>query len=122
MKYNAFPSKHIFITMKKSTQYQKLKQDLTESEFIVWQKNKNLKFKYGITYDEYITMYENQNKSCAICNTELPAMNGNKGLLVDHCHTTGKVRGLLCNRCNTGTFLFENESLRSKTMNYLGIK
>lgn len=37
-------------------------------------------------------------KACAICNAAKPG--GNKGWHVDHCHTTGVVRGILCQRCN----------------------
>ena len=61
--------------------------------------NRNLKQQYGITYDEYDEMLVNQNGKCAICTTTDP---GGKGRFhVDHCHTTGKVRGLLCHHCNT---------------------
>jgi hypothetical protein len=45
-------------------------------------------------------MLDAQNGECAICGTPTPASHTDK-FSVDHCHTTGKVRGLLCNRCNT---------------------
>ena len=48
----------------------------------------NLKYRYGITEEQYDQMLEKQNHTCAICN-EKPKGN----LAVDHCHTTGKVRG-----------------------------
>ena len=54
---------------------------------------------YGITQDEYDAMYENQGGVCAICG----GVNANRRTLgVDHNHTTGKIRGLLCHACNTG--------------------
>ena len=50
---------------------------------------------YGITLEDYNLMFEEQKGECAIC-FEKPT----KKLYVDHCHTTGKVRGLLCQHCN----------------------
>lgn len=61
-----------------------------------------LKYKYGISLEEYNLMFERQNGCCLICK-EQPK----KGLVVDHSHNTGKVRGLLCNDCNTGIGLLK---------------
>lgn len=57
-----------------------------------------LQREYGITLDEYFEMLEKQNYSCDICNISQKDLK--KPLFVDHCHKTGKVRGLLCNNCN----------------------
>ena len=59
-----------------------------------------LKSAYGITLAQYETLLDTQGGVCAICKT---STNGNCGrkLYVDHCHKTGKVRGLLCGRCNS---------------------
>lgn len=56
-------------------------------------RDKHLKSKYGITFEEYKEMFDKQAGLCAICG--LPETNG-KSLAVDHCHITGKVRALLC--------------------------
>lgn len=62
-------------------------------------KNKDLKRLYGITIEQYEEMLEAQGHVCAICkNPEV----FDRLLSVDHCHTTGKIRGLLCCRCNSG--------------------
>ena len=53
---------------------------------------------FGITLDEYNCIFEYQKKCCAICKKPVP--KGGKRLAVDHCHITGKVRGLLCMSCN----------------------
>lgn len=57
-------------------------------------KNSLLRSTYGITIEQYDEMFLKQGGACAICKEP-------KKLVVDHCHTTGKVRGLLCNFCNT---------------------
>jgi len=53
----------------------------------------------GMTYDIYEELLISQNNSCAICKKEHTDI---KKLHIDHCHNTGKVRGLLCNNCNNG--------------------
>lgn len=58
----------------------------------------NLKSKYGITLEDYNAILASQNFRCAICRTDDPKHKGR--FVVDHCHKTGKVRGLLCQRCN----------------------
>ena len=58
-----------------------------------------LRRNYSITVTDYDRMVTEQNNSCAICNSQ--EMGTNRGYwCVDHCHTTGKVRGLLCSSCN----------------------
>ena len=52
---------------------------------------------YGITKEEFDEMVRKQNGRCAICWTE---PNGKRPLVVDHNHTNGQVRGLLCVKCN----------------------
>lgn len=57
---------------------------------------KDLKRRYGITDEEYIKMWKEQKGKCALCGKELK----DEYLHVDHDHTTGRVRGLLCKTCN----------------------
>ena len=59
----------------------------------------SIKSIYGITIDEYNALLAQQNYRCAICDVHQDSMN--KALHVDHCHRTGKVRGLLCVNCNS---------------------
>ena len=59
--------------------------------------NRQLKKTYGIDLAQKTQMYLDQNKTCQICEKEFHL---NKAF-VDHCHTSGKVRGLLCSKCNT---------------------
>ena len=62
-------------------------------------KSKLLKFRYGITLNDYNRMLENREAKCWIC--ERPVYEIKRPLQVDHSHITGIVRGLLCNRCNS---------------------
>jgi hypothetical protein len=55
---------------------------------------------YGITLEEYEVLLKNQNSGCAICGAENADSKGRR-LHVDHCHSTDRVRGLLCKDCNT---------------------
>lgn len=62
----------------------------------------HLKELYGITLSDYNKIWKKQNGVCAICGKPEMARNqfGLKRLAVDHNHVTGKVRGLLCQKCN----------------------
>lgn len=61
-------------------------------------KDNRLRRTYGITLEEYNKMFEDQNGCCAICNEHQLTLN--QILYVDHCHESGRVRGLLCLNCN----------------------
>ena len=58
-------------------------------------KSAYMKNRYGLTLDQLDAMAHAQDGRCAICE-ETPQ----RRLVVDHCHTSGRVRGLLCHRCN----------------------
>jgi len=75
--------------------------------------------KYNLTLEFYENMRKTQNFSCLICkNSEIN--NIHKCLDIDHCHVTGKVRGLLCNNCNSGIgFSKENIQTLEKAIEYL---
>lgn len=66
----------------------------------------DLKKNYGITPQEYDTLYAEQNGRCACCQIHESAFK--RGLHVDHDHNSGQVRGLLCTRCNPGIGYFED--------------
>jgi hypothetical protein len=73
---------------------------------------------YGITLADYNDMLEAQDYKCAICRNE-DEVEGRR-LAIDHCHTSGKVRGLLCGKCNRGLGLFyDNQELLSNAIKYL---
>lgn len=80
-------------------------------------KDSELKRLYGISIDDYLNIMQNQNSVCKICRQECKTKYS---LSVDHNHETGKVRGLLCNRCNRAIGMFEdNPDLLRKAANYI---
>ncbi len=56
---------------------------------------------HGLTVLQYQGMVAAQGGGCAICGSTQPRMRGAKRLYIDHCHTTDRVRGALCFRCNS---------------------
>lgn len=67
------------------------------------QKERVLKLSYGLSLEEFNALLEAQNYVCAICKkpeTATAHPGRKQWLAVDHDHTTGRVRGLLCSQCN----------------------
>jgi hypothetical protein len=78
-------------------------------------KSNDLKCKYGITLQEWTTLFEFQGKCCAICKC-----GESKTWSTDHNHSTNKIRGILCNNCNTALGLFrENATALFNAIEYL---
>jgi hypothetical protein len=78
---------------------------------------------YNLNRNEIMVLHESQNGNCALCNKSVAMFNGgsyNSGN-IDHCHSTGKVRGILCHQCNTYVGYFENKMTFDKLKNYLGV-
>ena len=74
-----------------------------------------MKFLYGLSEEQYDNMFESQGRVCKICKK-----SQTRRLSVDHDHTTGKVRGLLCTNCNTGIgLLMDSPELLREAANYL---
>lgn len=74
---------------------------------------------YGLDVGEYDRLFAAQGGRCAICGDT--DSRGQKGRFkVDHCHSTGKIRGLLCNWCNLGLGKFKDSpDLLNKALVYL---
>ena len=60
--------------------------------------NARTKRMYGITLEDITSKIKNQNNKCAVCGEDLISKGNN--ICVDHSHTSGKVRDILCRRCN----------------------
>ncbi len=72
-----------------------------------------LKFRYGLTLEQFQEIANSQMGRCAICNSK-------KKLNVDHCHVKKNVRGLLCHHCNLALGHFkDNIKFLAKAIQYL---
>ena len=72
----------------------------------------------GLTIDEYDKMLENQQGKCAICGGGREKQK--YSFSVDHCHATGKIRGILCSNCNAGLGFFkDNPQSLTNALTYL---
>lgn len=88
----------------RTTHWEELNYDRKKVLVDAWKANnpdkaKDIKLRryYGITIDQYRQMEKEQNHVCKICESKCKT---GRELSVDHCHKTGKVRGLLCGTCN----------------------
>jgi len=80
-------------------------------------KQSQMRWLYGIGFEEYDAMLAKQNGLCAICGKE-PSLK--RRLAIDHCHKTNVVRGLLCLKCNKGIGLLNDDTTTmSKAIEYI---
>lgn len=77
-------------------------------------KYKVLSYTYNTSENTIKELFHNFNNKCGICNKEI--IRGN----IDHCHISGKLRGILCKKCNLGLGLFfDNKEFLQKAIDYL---
>ena len=96
--------------------YVKKYREENKEEIAIKKEEQRLKSKYGITSKEKNVLLQKQNNKCKICLVEFSNVTPN----IDHCHTTNKVRGILCGGCNRGLGIFRDDiELLTKAINYL---
>lgn len=71
----------------------------SSAKYKVYKRDFDLRKNYNITLEDFNSMLKSQENRCKICSI-LYIPGQNKEFCVDHCHKTGKVRGVLCNNCN----------------------
>lgn len=82
------------------------------------QRNTKYKLNYGITTADFEKLYSSQGEKCEICKKSTDKISTN--MCVDHDHDTGKVRGILCRKCNSALGLFtDNEEILENAISYL---
>ena len=68
-------------------------------------KERRLRYQYNTTKEFIEDLKESQDNKCAICFSEVK-------LVIDHCHTSMKIRGMLCSKCNVGLGQFKDDTIR----------
>lgn len=77
----------------------------------------SLRYRYGMTSSQFDIMFESQGRICALCNSD---KSDSKNFVVDHCHKTGKVRGILCSYCNRALGMLKDDTeILKKAIIYL---
>jgi hypothetical protein len=110
-----------------SNRRHKEKADANWTEHQLKRRNREYKRLYGITFLQYRNMVMLQGYKCALCGLGERFMEVDdwkkKGYLgdlhVDHCHTTGRVRGALCKNCNMSIGTLHNRKLLTKAISYI---
>lgn len=77
----------------------------------------HIKYKYGITLEQYNDLFKKQKGMCAVCGRHQNEIG--RTLAVEHCHKTERVRGLVCQRCNLAIGVLENKELCLKVTLFL---
>ena len=97
-------------TIKRTIKYNRDNSETVRSQY--------LKRQYGLTFEEFDVMLSKQDNCCAICGTDKPSKNRGRvnRFHVDHSHTTGKIRGLLCKSCNIALGEIEDNIHTLKSM------
>lgn len=105
------------------SRYEKRKPFIRDYQREYQRKNKSmsrhyrLKHVYGITQDDYNSLFKKQNGQCSCCGRHQTDIG--KVLCVEHNHKSGKVRGLVCHRCNLAIAVIENKEICLKVTLYL---
>lgn len=82
-------------------EHQERYRDKSKEKRQAWQR----KYLYGLDHEAFLKMLEDQKHCCALCSESFEK----KKIFVDHCHSTGDVRGLLCPACNTALGLIKDD-------------
>lgn len=105
-----FPSSRLLLCKSCQNEKRTKHRQSNPTQARVVQRRAKLKKKYGITLEDYARMVKAQKGCCAICrekgDTNPESM---MRLGVDHCHVTGRVRGLLCRPCNRAIGIFKDD-------------
>lgn len=73
-------------------------------------------YRYKLAPEDYKRLLEGQKELCAICQRP---PRGIRPLVIDHCHNSKKVRGLLCYGCNRAISILDNSEMLTAAMDYL---
>lgn len=106
----------------KKSQQQRSRMEDSElrSRHMLAQRRWHLKKTYGMSLDEFDSLLSSQDGGCAICGTKPVYGDQKTRMVVDHCHETDEVRGILCDLCNTAIGKFKDDpDLLRKAASYI---
>ena len=94
----------------RSSEWRKKNRNYIRSKYPERNRKQNLK-KYNITVEDFNEMLIAQNNNCKLClqPSNYTLNDKKRNLDIDHCHKTGKIRGLLCTSCNRALGLFKDD-------------
>jgi Recombination endonuclease VII len=84
-------------------------------EWAAANRGKRREYKYGVSQEAFDAILQTQNFRCAACKSDLRAIRS-KHVHLDHCHDTGRIRGVLCHSCNMALGLMKEDSSRLKAL------
>lgn len=91
---------------------------VAKEEWHLYQRNRMLLQRYGISQEEYEAKLSAQKFKCAVCETNITDKR-KRYFDVDHDHITGQIRGLLCGKCNKQLAVLENMDWCDRAREYL---
>ncbi len=113
------------IAQQGKTRYEASKQQILATMKTQYQVNREhyrfwaIAKRYGLSAEKWNDIFEQQKGRCALCDNEFD-VNKSKFIQVDHCHSTGVIRGLLCTKCNVGLGAFgDSPEMLLKAIQYL---
>lgn len=106
--------------LERCKEYRDKNSDIINGKYRGIKRRKQRISSYGITEKYVQDLMDSQKGCCAICNTSLVVPESKVSYCIDHNHTTGEVRGLLCSKCNTLLgFALDNKEILSSAIKYL---
>lgn len=113
----AYDKKHYEDNKEAKKAYNKKYRENNKGKIYAYYRPFRLKKLYNLSLEDYNTILNSQNGKCAICTEDLDL---GKHTHVDHCHKTGRVRGILCGKCNTALGGFrDNRDLLLSAVKYV---
>ena len=100
--------------------YNKKYNEKNKEQIATYKKIYRMKLLYNLSPDDFNSMINKQENKCKLCLVDFLYDKHNTKPFIDHCHTTNKVRGLLCLNCNSGLGHFKDNTERlTQAINYL---
>ena len=97
---------------------EKARNDKRRAQSLAWHKahpGLGRKYKLGVTTEQFAALLDGQRGRCASCQIDLRTLPV-KQVHLDHCHSTKRIRGILCQACNTALGLMKESAIRLRAL------